>query len=481
MPLVALLWTVIISLSVIQYTREKEYRAEGVYTDLKFINSRIVDAYEQNLNLEPFMSFVAQYYLNSEYNGIRISVYNKSGTLLYCIGEPIVNSRDPNLSPEVKIAENEGSAIVLRRSNTEPGNPYYFFSARRSPDGKILVRTAMPYTEALSRTLDVGGGLWYIIIIFAVIVTGIAYISTRYLGKNVKLLYDFAARAADGEGVANVDEFPHDELGDISRKIVTIYQEKIEANERSEREHQVAIKANDDKIRITQQLVSNINHELKTPVSVVKGYLDTIVAHPDMDEPVKMGFVVKALDHVERLNGMLNDLSSVTRLENGGNGIIRERVDFHELVFSVGSEIESIGLNSGMKFVFNVPLHCEVIGNYNLLYGVIMNLVRNADFHSRGKVCGLNLISEDDKTFRFIFYDDGVGVGEEHLPHLFDRFYRVDKGRSRKVGGTGLGLPIVKNSVMALGGEIMVRNHKPHGLEIEFTLLKYVKKKKEES
>jgi signal transduction histidine kinase len=122
-----------------------------------------------------------------------------------------------------------------------------------------------------------------------------------------------------------------------------------------------------------------------------------------------------------------------------------------------------------------------VIGNYNLLYGMLMNLVRNADFHSRGKVCGLNLISEDDKTFRFIFYDDGVGVGEEHLPHLFDRFYRVDKGRSRKVGGTGLGLPIVKNSVMALGGEIMVRNHKPHGLEIEFTLLKYVKKKKEES
>ena len=103
---------------------------------------------------------------------------------------------------------------------------------------------------------------------------------------------------------------------------------------------------------------------------------------------------------------------------------------------------------------------------------MLMNLIRNADFHSRGENCRFKLIAENSKDYTFSFADDGVGVGEEHLPHLFDRFYRIDKGRSRKVGGTGLGLPIVKNTIIVFGGTILARNCNPHGLEFVFTLRK---------
>nr|WP_305296280.1 ATP-binding protein [Muribaculum intestinale] len=129
-------------------------------------------------------------------------------------------------------------------------------------------------------------------------------------------------------------------------------------------------------------------------------------------------------------------------------------------------------MTNNIHFSYDIPDGCIVIGNYNLLYGMMMNLIRNADFHSRGENCGIRLLSQNSREYTFAFADDGVGVGEQHLSHLFDRFYRIDKGRSRKVGGTGLGLPIVKNTVTVFGGTIFARNRQPHGLEFVFTLMK---------
>ena len=90
--------------------------------------------------------------------------------------------------------------------------------------------------------------------------------------------------------------------------------------------------------------------------------------------------------------------------------------------------------------------------------------------YSKGTAIRLEKIHEDDYLYTFRFYDNGTGVGEEHIPYLFDRFYRIDAGRSRKVGGTGLGLPIVKNTIRTLGGKITVRNRIQGGLEYNFTL-----------
>ena len=474
-PLVAMLWFIIIALALFQYEREKTYRTQRVNDELRLINSRIIASYDQDIDLAPFMNFIAKYYENSVLNGIRVSIYDERGELLYCVGTPIPRYTSENLPPELADATEKGAGTAFRRSDeNDKDNPYYYFGARTSSDGKIYVHTAMPYTLSLTQSMAVDESLWIIIIALAAIVSVIAYFTTRYLGKNISLLHDFANRAASDKDFNIDDDFPHDELGDISRQIISLYREKMEANERSEREHRIALKANEEKMRVTKQLANNINHELKTPVGVIKGYLDTLAGHPEMDEASRERFIEKAQGHMSRLCNMLNDLSSITRLEEGGAGVMKERVDFYDLLSNVSAEIESIKLNNGVRFEFDVPIDCYVLGNYNLLYGMVVNLIRNADFHSKGTMCAIKLIGDNSREYRFSFYDDGTGVGEEHLPHLFDRFYRIDKGRSRKVGGTGLGLPIVKNTVLVMGGTIKVRNRQPHGLEFVFSLSKWM-------
>lgn len=373
--------------------------------------------------MEPFMRFLAQHYEHSVLKGIRVSVYDDKNNLLYCIGTPIPRTHDQSLPPELAEATVKGYGTALRKSDVESDNPYYFFGARKSPDGKIYVHTAMPYTGAISERVSVDQSLWIIIVLLAIAVTAIAYFSTRYLGKNVRLLHDFANRAANDKEFSNQDyEFPQDELGSISRQIVTLFREREEAIERSEREHRIALKVTEEKIRVTKQLSNNINHELKTPVGIIKGYLDTMADHPEMDEASRKRFIGKAQEHMERLCNMLNDLSSITRLEEGGKDLMREKVDFHELLANVDSELSNIKSTTSLQFTYNVPPQCNVVGNYNLLFGMVTNLIRNSNFHSGGTMCCLALIGQNDREYRFTFYDDGKGVEEEHLPIFLNDF-----------------------------------------------------------
>lgn len=129
-----------------------------------------------------------------------------------------------------------------------------------------------------------------------------------------------------------------------------------------------------------------------------------------------------------------------------------------------------------MKFFYDIPLECNVTGNYSLLQGMICGLIKNSASYSGGTEIHLNMISENERFYVFSFSDNGNGVGEEHITHLFERFYRVDTGRSRKMGGTGLGLPIVKSTVVSFGGTISVRNRSQGGLEYIFSLQKWTEK-----
>ncbi|MDE7397139.1 MAG: HAMP domain-containing histidine kinase [Muribaculum sp.] len=476
-PVVGLLWIVIICMTFYQQSRETEYRKARLNDDLRMVNSRIIDAYENNVEMAPFMNFIQRYYENSELNGIRVSVYDDKGNLLWLIGDQIFRDRNGQVSPEFATALIQGHGTAVRPSYLDEDQAtYYFYGVRMSTDGRISVHTAMPFTTTLYHSVDADDSIWLIVIIFALVISGIAYLFALYLGKNMKTLHLFAEKAASGD-VLDMSElnFPNDELGEISRKIAELYTLRVEANERSEREHSLAIKATEDKIQMNREMSSNINHELKTPVGIIKGYLETILQNPDMSDDQRVMFLQKASANMDRLCSLLNDLSAITRLERGANEIIREKVDLTDLMVSISSELESSGATPNVKFWFDLPVGIEVVGNYNLLYGMFMNLIRNANLHSYGTECYLRLESESPEFYTFIFGDNGAGVAEPHLEHLFERFYRVDKGRTRKVGGTGLGLPIVKSTVEAMGGTIEVRNDPAHGhtgLQFVFTLPK---------
>ncbi len=470
LPLAALLWTLIIVLVFFQYKREVAYRTESLNRQLSFINNRIINAYERGLDMVPFIHFIAQYMDDTIFKGMIVSVYDDSGKLIYCIGTPILKNEEGQL-PELIQVEQHGTGKSLRNGVTYPESMFYF-TAKKSIDGKILVHTAMPYNMTISKAISAGRGMWIIIIPIAIIVTIIAYYASRYFSRNITILRDFANSAATDKNFIAETKFPHDELGDISRQIVNIYREKDRAIEQREQEHRIAIHATEEKSRIKRQLTNNINHELKTPIGIIKGYLDTIVESPEMDQDTRHKFIMKAREHMQRLCNLLNDISTMTRLDEAGDKIPTTKIDYHELVYTISNDIEVSKLNGSLSFNYDLPINCIILGNYSLLSDMLLNLIKNAAAYSHGTEIWIKLINESDDFYTFTFYDDGIGVDKEHIAHLFDRFYRIDAGRSRKAGGTGLGLPIVKNTILNHGGAISIENRPSGGLKFTYSLRK---------
>ncbi|MBQ8773395.1 MAG: hypothetical protein IJZ17_02830 [Muribaculaceae bacterium] len=466
-PLAALLWGTIITLAIFQYQREKSFRAQNFNTELMLINSRILAAYDKDINIEPFLNFVTKYYEGTALRGIRVSIYdNETRALLYCAGAPIPYDLDFNPRQSTLT-----SASLLHSDEHAPDTlNYYFHRASPSSDNGIVVHTAMPYTPSLNEALSVDYRLWIVIIVLASIATTIAFLSSRYLAKNVNGLHRFIKQVISGQRIDYyaTKTFANDELGNISRKIIDIYRDSMGASEDTKHKQGLATQSSTNILQMT----NNIGHELKTPVGVIKGYLETMADHPELDAETRAQFLSRALSHMNRLCNLLNDLSTMTRLDNGQESIVIESINLYNLVANIQNELTPMGLDKKLQFINALPTDCQVLGNNNLLYGMLTNLIRNADTYSCGDECGIKQIDSDEKFFTFLFYDNGIGVASEHLDRLFERFYRIDKGRSRRTGGTGLGLPIVQSTVHSLGGTIKVQNHDPHGLEYIFTLVR---------
>mgnify|MGYP004442723273 CR=1 FL=1 len=459
-----LVWVIIGILLGYQYYNEVSFRQELVRSELSMIDSRVIYAYERNVDIPGFVKFLGPYYANTLYSDVRVSVYNDKDSLIAVKGEPLpLEHKSLNTS-----TTSEQGAVVGDIDESE----IFYFTACKSNDGKVQVRTAMPYTISLRYAMFVDENLGWIFLVITLLATITVYFSTRYISRNIMLLRNFVRDLSHGKGNVEISKIPHDEIGEIAREIINLYEGRIRAMEQSDREHRIAIDAIEENANMRRQMTSNINHELKTPIGVIRGYLETIADNPDMDDDTRNHFLVRARDNVERLCSLLNDVSTMTRLEEGTEKVPIASVNMYELLESVSADATASHTCGDMTFNFWLPKDCNVLGHHNLLSGLILNLIRNAVFHSHGTAMEFRVVAESEKHYIFAFLDNGTGVGEEHLEHLFERFYRIDSGRSRKVGGTGLGLPIVKSTIEALGGSISVFNRATGGLAFLFSLKK---------
>ena len=229
----------------------------------------------------------------------------------------------------------------------------------------------------------------------------------------------------------------------------------------------------EEQIQLKRQLTQNIAHELKTPVSSIQGYLETIVSNDNIPREKINVFLERCYAQSNRLSRLLRDISVLTRMDEAANMIDMEKVDISVLVNNIVNEV-SLELDEKQVTVVNsLKKEIQIRGNYSLLYSIFRNLMDNAIAYAGNNFqININCFREDESFYYFSFADTGVGVSPEHLNRLFERFYRVDKGRSRKLGGTGLGLAIVKNAVIIHGGNISAKNNQGGGLEFVFTLAK---------
>ena len=222
--------------------------------------------------------------------------------------------------------------------------------------------------------------------------------------------------------------------------------------------------------RLRRELTHNISHELKTPVASILGYTDTILESPDISEDMKRLFIERTNVQAKRLSALLQDISALNRMDYAKDMIAVERVDVSALFADILQETTLAVQRKAMSVKNYLPQNIIVRGNRSLLYSIFRNLIDNAvNYAGQGTTIEVSA-TEQQGLWLFTFSDNGIGIPAEHLPRIFERFYRIDKGRSRDMGGTGLGLAIVKNAVQLHGGTINVSSPATGGLTFEFTL-----------
>ena len=228
-----------------------------------------------------------------------------------------------------------------------------------------------------------------------------------------------------------------------------------------------------EQARLKKQLTQNIAHELKTPVSSIQGYLETIVNNPDLSRDKLDQFIARSYAQSNRLTHLLSDISLLTRMEEASNMTEKESVNLYQMVQNIFNEVALQLEEKQIKTQNLLPANLNIKGNPSLLYSIFRNLTDNVIAYAGTDIhITIRCFRQGEKFYYFSFADTGIGVTSEHLGRLFERFYRVDKGRSRKMGGTGLGLAIVKNAVLLHEGSIFAKNNPEGGLEFIFTLSK---------
>ena len=435
------------AVAAFQYQRERRHKAETLDARLQGVNARLLQELARGASPEALRAP-----LGDALPGLRLTVMDRRGRVVYDnspLGDTLQGTPHTDRR-EIAAAISRGHGYSLRRHSASTGQTY-FYSA--TADSARIVRTAVPYSLTLRQLLSADYGyIWALLAIAAVMCTA-GYMATRRLGEHVSRLNRFAQRAERGERIYDTDPFPHDELGEISSHIVRLYARLQQATADRDREHRAALREQQEKDRIKRQLTNNINHELKTPVASMQLCLETLLAHPAMPAPQREEILRRSARACQRLSRLLADIATITRLDDGSSCIAAEEISIAAIAADATEEYTPQAEARGMTIINRVTFSDPVRGNRSLMESGFANLLANAIAYSGGTIAEIGQ-KTDDGTLTITVSDDGCGVDPQHLPRLFERFYRVDKGRSRQAGGTGLGLAIVKNAIAWHGGTI---------------------------
>lgn len=224
--------------------------------------------------------------------------------------------------------------------------------------------------------------------------------------------------------------------------------------------------------RIRTEFLANVSHELRTPIFAIQGYIETLLNGAVNDKKVNLNFLEKANQHTINLSNLLNDLIDISMIESGEMRMSYRYFDIYPYLDEIVNELRPMASEKGIELIFlKFGDKLELFGDKNKLRQVFINLIQNAiKYTEHGKV--EIVIEEEKKHGLIIIRDTGIGIPDEDINRIFERFYRVDKARSRSVGGTGLGLAIVKHIIEAHGSKIEVKSQLNQGSEFSFRLKK---------
>ena len=412
--IIVFLWSVVFCFIGFQYLREKQYKSDFLSAQLQLYNRHLLEVVEEGLSYEEYI--MTQ---NKPFDELRVTIIALSGAVIYdnvLLIDSLDNHRE---RPEVVQAMKNGSGYHIGRQSTSDGREYFYSSTKGE---RVVMRTAIPYSSSLDELLKADWNFLIVMISISVVMSVVAFFITRKLGENIERIKHYEAEQ--------------------------------------------------EKDLLKRQLTNNINHELKTPVASIQVCLETLLSGISLSDEKRQELIERCYTNNERLRRLLNDVSLITRMEDGSALISKERIVVNDIVKEVAEELEILPKEERLNLHTNFDEQVVMEGNISLIGSIFRNLTENAIAYSEGRNIYISLLENNNEECRICFEDDGKGVQEEQLPRLFERFYRVDKGRSRQKGGTGLGLAIVKHAVQFHGGTITVTNRPDGGLRFEFSLKK---------
>jgi len=402
-----------ISVLAFQYHREKRYKANLLNTILNDTNEMVFHYMTMHHgSLARMDSLIALF----PYKDERITVIGLNGKVAYDNAVNHIERMENHFTrPEVVLARAKGSGSDIRTSHTT-GRRYYYHATLFN---SFYVRSALPYDVTVTSLLSPDNLYFYFWLMLTFLVTAMLfYFSNRFNSQMQRVQND------------------HDAT--IRRRLT----------------HQVA-------------------HELKTPLSSIIGYMETLHDNPTLPAERQQFFIDRSFAQAQRLNQLLQDILLLNEMNEAPQAVEMELLCLNNTVDQVVEDVALMLQQNNMHIEISFSGEVWLKANPMLVYSIFRNLLDNAISYAGENVSlRIAFIGEDNTHFFFVFSDNGTGVAAEHLTHLFDRFYRVDKGRSRKTGGTGLGLSIVKNAVELHRGTITVSNRVGGGLEFHFSLHK---------
>ncbi len=352
---------------------------------------------------------------------LRITKINKGGKVIYDNG--ITNTQtlqNHNFRPEIIEASKYGYGSDIRQSQSlkEP----FLYYARRTDKG--FIRVALPYNSDIETLLKPDKTFLIISLLLFTIAMLLLWWIVKSFGLSVEKL-----------------------------RTDIIQQQKVQSDMKAE-------------------MTLSIAHELRTPVAAIRGYTETL-QDDSIPEDKRTYFIERTHAAAIRLSELLKDISLLSKIEESAHLFHNEKVNIKDLMNQIVEEFSQPISTNAITIENNLKSEMEVYGNKTLLYSIFRNLLENAVKYA-GKWVTIRICcdKEDKEFYYFSLTDTGIGVDEKLLSRIFERFYRVNDGRSRQDGGSGLGLAIVRHAVLHHGGKISAKNHPKGGLVVEFSLRK---------
>ena len=309
---------------------------------------------------------------------------------------------------------------------------------------------------------------WSAIISFVILFIGsyglVLFMVQRFVYRKIKLIYKLIYQTK----ASKREEFYYKNI--LPQKSIDEVREDVEAWAEQRKAEIELLKQNE---AYRKEFLQNLSHELKTPIFAIQGYVDTLI-NGALDNPeVNKKFLISASRNVDRLVNLVDDLDEISKLERGEQQVYKENFVIQEMVKDVYESLlikaEKKQIRMSIKKGCEVPL--TVYADKEKMRQVIINLVENAiKYGKQNGTIEASAYKIDGKRILIEISDDGIGIGEEHLSRVFERFYRTDLARSRKVGGSGLGLSICKHIIEAHQQAIHVRSTLDVGTTFGFTL-----------